>query len=180
MNHMTDHRRNTSYRCSKFANGRACEYSNFMSVPKLELLTKKALENLVNNDCLTTYEYFVPKERKVNELEGLQSALKRIHTKLERHKEAYANGIDTIQEYKENKERCTKEESEIIKQIELFSDNSVSDEKIEALQQAVNQLIDLLYDDKYPIEYKSTAIKLVIDKIIFNKYTGEFNVYYFL
>lgn len=179
MNHVTDSRGNTSYRCSKHANG-CCKYSNFMSVRKLELLTKSALENMLTDDNMTAYEYFVPKIRKVNGVGELKALLKKVHAKLERHKNAYANGIDTMLEYKENKARCQNEESEIRKQIAMLSSDIVSDEKIKNLRRDVAQLINLLFSDQHTVEEKSRAIKTVVDKIRFNKFTGQFTVFYYL
>lgn len=179
MNLTTDTAGNKSYRCSKNANG-CCRYSNFMSVRKLEKLMGNALEALISNDNFTGYDQIVLSKKNDGKLELLQVSLKKIRAKLNRHKDAYSSGIDTIDEYRENKTKCRKEEKELLKQLEALSVNDVVAGENTQLKTSVILLTKLLYSDDYDIEQKSFAVKNVVEKIIFNKNTGKFTVFYYL
>ncbi|MDL2248760.1 recombinase family protein, partial [Tyzzerella sp. OttesenSCG-928-J15] len=157
MNHVTDNKGNTSYRCSRHANG-ACAYSNFISVRILETLVLEALnEMLVAN--LLGYEFFISRPRDASEIQLLETNLSKIEKKLERHKLAYSEGIDTIEEYKANKAFCAKEKAAIQKRIAALSNTDVTPEKIDHLKKEAEELISFLKTPEVSIEQKSIAIK---------------------
>lgn len=179
MNHVTDGRGNTSFRCSRHANG-CCSNSNFMSVPKLEELTMKTFSSFLADENLLGYEYFVQRQSGESGLEALQAALKKLRAKQERHKNAYAAGVDTLEEYKTNKELCRKEERALTEKIDAFSGKSVTTERINNHKLSITQLLELLFSREYTTEQKSIAVHKVVQKIVFNKNTGELTIFYFL
>ena len=180
MNYAGNKKGERSYRCSKHANGGACKHSNFMSVGKLETLVHKAFCDLIESQNIESYAYFVPVQNKANQIDALQASLKKVHGRLNRFKAAYAEGIDSLQEYKDNKEQCLKEEHEILKEMALLKAEDPTSAKIEWLRTNVVDVLSLLFSEQYSIAEKSHAIKRIVDRIEFKKTDGTFIVYYFL
>jgi len=181
MNHSyenVNNKLNAYYRCSKGANG-CCKYKNCLGIKKLEAAVKQALEMVVKDDNLAEYAHFT-KRKEVNELDALNTALNKIRVKLERHKAAYSSGVDSLEEYRENKEKCTQDEKSILEKIAYVTDERITGEKIGSLKKSAKNLIDILFHSDQSIEQKSNAIKSVIDKIVIDKYNATFDFYYFL
>jgi len=178
MHHIIDRRSNAFYRCCSNTNG-CCKYMNCLGIRKLESAVKQALEMVVEDKNLAVYAHFT-KRKENDQLDTLNASLKKIQAKLERHKAAYSSGVDTLEEYKENKEKCIKDEKAVLEQINALLDTNVNDEKIIQLKQSAKNLIDILFFTEQTIEQKSNAIKAVIDKIVLDKYKGTFDLYYFL
>lgn len=178
MNHVTDSRGNRSYRCSGHSSGR-CRYSNFMSVYKLEKIMSEVLKDVVRDKNFDVYQFFVPKINN-NEIDFIEEALKKLDAKLTRVKAAYANGIDTMEEYKDNKAVIQKEITVLKNEINKLNQRENKTAELEDTKNKVCNLIQILESDSFSTEQKSIAIKKVVGKIVFNKYAGEFTVYYFL
>lgn len=177
MNYFLD-RGGEYFRCSKSANG-CCKYSNCLGIKKFETAVKLALEMLIYNEDTADYAHFT-KRKDSNELDILYASLKKVQTRLERHKAAYSIGIDSLDEYGENKRNCLQDEEVIRLQIEQLSGDANTNNKIVILKQTAETLINTLFSDEYSIEQKNNGVKTIIDKIVVDKYKKNFDFYYFL
>ncbi|GHV43688.1 hypothetical protein FACS189490_13910 [Clostridia bacterium] len=178
MNHYTDGKFR-AYRCSKNSNG-CCEYANLIGIKKLEGIVAKTLEQIISSDDIYNYEHLTPRPKDANELIQLENALKRVRAKLERLQEAYLNGIDTIEEYRERKRKFQEDETALLAQIAEYSENSITMEKIDKLKSNIKDTLPLLLSDGYTLEQKSFAIRTIVDKIVVDKYIDEYVFFYCL
>jgi len=178
MNHFYDKNKNAFYRCSKNSNG-CCNYSNCLGIKKLELIAIQSLEMITKNNNLSEYTNFT-KKNDISQLESLNIALKKIQNRLERHKVAYSNGVDSLEEYRANKEKCAHEEIIISEQIKTLSADEIADEKVDHFKETVKNLIETLLSDAQTIEQKSNAIKPIIDRIVIDKYNNNYDFFYFI
>jgi len=177
MVHIKSKKNTRAYRCWGRTNG-VCAYSNYMSLPKLEKLVLNMLKTAVSSDM--DYQYLVLRGSGSSQLGDLESALKKVQNKLSRHKEAYSAGVDTLEEYRENKMKCQKEEKELAKQIKDLTREEITNDDVLRLKEKTAEVITILESENHTIEQKSIAIKTVVCKIIPNKYTNEMFVYYFV
>lgn len=179
MNYATEKKGSASYRCSNHRKGK-CKYSNYISVNKLENLIKYALTDIFQRKNLDNYKYNINPVNLAEEILQLEKMLKKNLLKLERCKKAYSNGIDTIEEYKQNKELLLAEKTKILHQIESLKYSE--DKKIDKdkFKNNIKELYLLITDQSFTLEQKSLALKSVINKIVINKDTKEFIVYYYL
>lgn len=115
-----------------------------------------------------------------SEQELLLSALEKITKKEERIKQAYRDGIDTIEEYKENKEILIKEKNELTQRLSELSDKQPTDidYKKEMLQR-VSSVYDMLLDDAIPVVRKNEALKSIIEKIVYNKSENSITIFFY-
>lgn len=111
-----------------------------------------------------------------NTLRLLQVKLEEANRKFERVKEAYESGIDTIEEYKQNKHKITKEISELKKLIaeeEGQKQDEIPENKNQVtakLREEIKKVTDILKSDDVAIEEKNGVLKSIIKEIV---KTGE-------
>lgn len=103
--------------------------------------------------------------------------IERLKLREQRAKNAYLDGIDTKDEYAENRRIIYEQIYSIQNQIDILSDTSRSDNKKEVVVD-LNNLISLLEDDSVSILDKHTALKGVMDHMIYHNDSGEFEMFY--
>lgn len=168
-----------NFQCNYYNKGQ-CKTSHAISQLKAEKAIKDSLESFLNDDNCSF-------KKKVNESVAtdttfLESQLEKIKIKEERIKLAYMNEIDTLEEYKANKELLQKEKGNILKELnKINSDNAeITKEDIREMKNRVEIALSMIESEKFTIEEKSQYLKSIIEKIIFNKHHERFEVYYFL
>ena len=93
-----------SMQCHRYARGQ-CTTSHSLSIAKADKAVIQALEEAVSDLRFNIVP--VPTDRK-NNIIDYQSLIEQEKRKLQRCKESYIAGIDTIGEYKANKEKINK------------------------------------------------------------------------
>lgn len=108
-----------------------------------------------------------------NELNGLDAKLRRV-------KEAYLNEVDTLEEYRRNRELLNQRKAELkelITALSVPSDNP-ADYKEQFLKQ-VHSVIELIESDA-PYELKGEALRTIVEKIILYKADSTLEFHYHL
>lgn len=106
-----------------------------------------------------------------NKLKGLDAKLKRV-------KEAYMNGVDTLEEYKMNREILNQRKIELEK---LIADISViSDDPADYKEQFLDrvQLVIGVIESDAPYELKGEALRSIIQRIVFYKVNNTLEFHY--
>lgn len=108
-----------------------------------------------------------------NELKGLDTKLKRI-------KEAYLNEVDTLEEYKMNRDILNQRKTELEKLIAGISIASANpaDYKEQFLDQ-VHSVLEVIESDA-PYELKGEALRTIVQKIVFYKASNTLEFHYHL
>lgn len=167
------------FTCYGYTKGK-CLSSAAVSSKKLEPEVLSSIEDALSNCNLQ----FKIKTRAGNTYEDdiliLTKQLERIGQKEARIKEAYRNGIDTLEEYKENKELLSKEKSDIMTEIELLAireDNvkDIPNQMHERLQKAYN----IIASNEFTDQQKNEAVRSVVEKIIWHKDNQLAEVFYY-
>lgn len=111
----------------------------------------------------------------------LESRLDKLPDKEARIKEAYRNGIDTLEEYKQNKELLMKERAAL--EADLAACCRLAEKKTGDLGAEMSSRIcgiyDILTSDNFGTAQKSEAIKSIVSKIIYHKDTSTADIYYY-
>ena len=128
--------------CYGYSKGK-CLAKNSISSLKLAPAILQSLKDVLNNQQLS-FRYIQPEPETAPDLSDiLLDQLKRIDEKLDRIKEAYRNGVDTLEEYKENKALVQNEKQLLEKQLaELPAQDSESDQAESALLDRVKNIYD--------------------------------------
>lgn len=165
-----------SYRCNQYNKG-ACNTPNYIRVEEIE----KILMSQLNKDYKLIQAHkgslnIVYKSDNTNEKVILEKRLEKVSDKYIKAKEAYLAGIDSIEEYKKNKEDILKEENSLkdkLSQLDNVSPEEVVTPKILAA-------IDILNDDYISHDIKNKTLKQFIDKIIVDKSLGIIKIFYYV
>lgn len=155
--------------CNAYAKG-ACKVSQSVKI--------KIIENLVLEQLKETFTgnleiKIVPKAHDVvnsNEHDLLQGRLEKLDIRETRIKEAYAEGIDTLTEYKENKSILENERQKVIKELQRMKEILLNgDEMEESIIKRIENVYSLLTDENISMDIKYKTAHFLINKIIYDK-----------
>lgn len=165
--------------CYGYSKGK-CLAKNSISSLKLAPAILQSLKDVLNNQQLS-FRYIQPEPETAPDLSDiLLDQLKRIDEKLDRIKEAYRNGVDTLEEYKENKALVQNEKQLLEKQLaELPAQDSESDQAESALLDRVKNVYEIINSESVDDVTKNEILKSIIEKIVYNKEKDTLEVYYY-
>ena len=100
--------------------------------------------------------------------------------KFDRIREAYRNGVDTLDEYKENKRMVQEEKEMLEKQLADIkpAEPTIDTSKI-AMLEKVRNVYEIIESDSVDPVTKNEILKSVIEKIIYDRSKDELKVYYY-
>ncbi len=153
-----------------------CSESHHLSY---ERATKVILEQIETDFKLGQFNNLQRIEKKTSETELVAEQIAREEKKLERAKEAYLSGIDTAQEYQDNKTAITNTINKLKAKISKNEEKSKEDIKKEFIRKN-KKIFEKLFNSKTTLEEKNKTLKSFVDKIIYNKNTKELTIYYYI
>lgn len=162
-----------SLQCHKYAKG-ACKVSHSISLTKINKIVIDRISSDLDNDFFNV-RINPSRTAPENENKPIISAIAREEKKLERVREAYEAGVDTLDEYKENK-------SKILKTIEnlktkLKTENNNIDPTI-ILKETVARNLKILEAPDASETLKNKLLRSFADSIIFIKPKGIVEIHY--
>ena len=165
--------------CYGYSKGK-CLAKNSISSLKLAPAVLQSLKDVLNNHHLS-FRYIQPEPETAPDLSDiLLDQLKRIDEKLDRIKEAYRNGVDSMEEYKENKVLVQNEKQLLEKQLaELPAQDSDSEQAESALLDRVKNVYEIVNSESVDDVTKNEILKSIIEKIVYNKEKDTLEVYYY-
>ena len=158
--------------CHNYGRG-TCKTSHSIQVATANAAVITSLENAVRTDSFN----IIPPKSNTSSTVDYDRILQNEAVKLERVKEAYQNGVDTLEEYKRNKEQILKFIEKVKAEKQAESTAKVVDKEV--LKEKVIAALDIVKDPKQPEDAKNRALRSVIEKIVFNKSEKIFEVYFY-
>lgn len=161
--------------CHMYAKG-ACHKSHFITKAKLDQIVIAQLEEDLRSGRVAV-QLSQSAEQPSPEEDLTRNAIARLESQLARVKEAYAAGIDTLEEYKENKQR-------ILAQIEAVRAKQKPKQArrydLDRLRRAESLLTAglELYRSDAPEDAKNAALKALIGSITFDSTTKNVVITY--
>ena len=126
------------------------------------------MENIVQNK----------KEKKEsNQYLILQHQLEQLAEKETRIKEAYREGVDTIEEYKENKSIILREKNRLLKEIDKVEKPKTENKKKEIIENG-KKVYEILTDDKISLKEKNEVAHILINKVEYDPTSNTLELYY--
>lgn len=167
------------FRCYGYTKGK-CMANNSISSIKLEPAVLESIKTVLDNGKITYRKIEAKTDDTVDLKTILEDQIKKIDVKLQRIKEAYMNGIDTIEEYKENKQAVQEEKQHLEKQLsEIKEEKSNSKDDDEDMLLRVKNVYDILSSDSVDATTKNDVLRSVVEKIIYEKDKDLLKVYYY-
>lgn len=181
----TLHRANGDYyayfKCYGYCKGK-CPRANGISSLVIEKAVMDSLKKVIyTRNIEFELKNYQPVEI-INERSLLEERLHGLENKEERIKASYREGIDTLEEYKENKLLIQKEREEIEEQLSEFSktESTAQQDDKDVLLKKVSNIYSIISSDKYTDAQKNAALRQVIDRIVYNRQNDTLKIYYFL
>lgn len=173
-------KRSDCFQCWKYSKG-IHETSCSISVNRAEAAILESLKSIIETGEIE-FEYDRGKDpESIDRQVLLAEALARIDVKESRIKDAYENGIDTLEEYKNNKLRLQAERDRIISEsLSIKADET--QENIPSKQEVLSRIkntYDLLSDPDLDYETKGNALRGIVKKIVYDRQKNELHFHYY-
>lgn len=117
-----------------------------------------------------------------NQLSMIQISLTRLEAKEKRIREAYENGVDSLEEYRQHKERLNKERALLQADIDAIQKTAEADTgpgKDEMLKR-IQTVYDLLQSDDVDMETKGNALRRILKKIEYDGKEKKMKFFYYV
>ena len=157
---------NTTFQCGNYTKGK-CNKSHSVLEHKLTSAIIAALNEILTITTPLEYEK-INYENTTSDLNLLNQQLENIELKEKRIKAAFRDGIDKIEEYKENKNILNKERENIQKQFDELSSSRKINDNVKPFLNQIENIVDVLsYSDNN--QEKRDALCSIIKKITYFK-----------
>lgn len=167
------------FRCYGYSKGK-CAAKNSISSLKLEPAVLESIKSVLDTGKITYRKIEVKTEDTADLKTILEDQIKKIDVKLQRIKEAYMNGIDTMEEYKENKRIVQEEKDGLEKQLSELKEEKISTKNEDKdMLMRVKNVYDILSSDSVDATTKNDVLRSVVEKIVYNREKDELKVYYY-
>ena len=181
-NRTTDtNKRPDFFQCWKYAKG-VHPGSCAISVSKAERAVLDSLKTILETGEVE-FSYVRPKNPESdNRSAAIQMSLDRLEIKELRIREAYEGGIDTLEEFKNNKIRLQKERERLQEELDSIKNETAPDPGVgkEELVKRIRTVYDLLQSPDVDMETKGNAIRRVLQKIVYDSQTKSMEFYYYV
>ena len=165
-----------SIQCCNYARG-SCHTSHSISIPKIEAAFIAGLEKAVGTQTFTITPK-APQKNKDTEAPDFERMIALEERRLERAKEAYLNEIDTIEQYKQNKEIITARIEEIKEQQQKYGTEPTEAIDTAAYAKKVAKVIEFIKRKDTTPQAKNEALHDIIEKVVYEKANNTLAIYF--
>ena len=118
---------------------------------------------------------------KLDEKKLLLEKLTQLDSKEQRIKAAYQDGIDSLDEYKENKTALLEERKQLENQLlELQTRKRDTDADKELMLSRIRNTYEVITSDRFSNQQKNEALRTIIQKIVYIRDSDSLKIYYYL
>ena len=165
--------------CNAYNKG-TCTVSCWVSIEKIENLVLEELKKTFTEKLEININYQDDGTNSFNMYQSLQEKLHKLEVKEKRIKTAYQDGIDTLEEYKENKLKLLEQKQKLNELLQKAENEVVDKEKnIKShIYKQIQSVYELLTNDSIDIETKSKTVRFLIDSITYDKKNATLKIQY--
>ncbi len=166
-----------SMQCHNYARG-TCGVSHSLSINKANKAVVSALEQAVNDLSFTVEPASIPKERTSSI--DYDKLIKSEEVKLQKIKEAYLSGVDSLEEYKQNKATVQKTISKL--KDEKESKQSIEPASIDksVFAKKVLNVLEFIKSPDVTEQAKNEALRSIISRIIYVKPENRLDIIFYV
>lgn len=161
------------FQCWKYAKG-FHKTSTALSVKKAENAVFEYFDQILAGEEFTYVYKGAQHTDNTSQIELLQKELSKISMRESRVRDAYESGIDSLEEYKANKERLTAARLELETSIlNLSSEEKEKEPDKSDVLKEIKSVNDVLKNPDVGYEEKGTLIRTIVDQIVYDKEAGR-------
>lgn len=167
------------FTCYGYSKGK-CTGKGRISSLALEPAIKESLRKAVETGDII---YTLEKTKTVESIDKtaiLENQLEQLKQKEKRIKDAYRDGIDTLEEYKDNKRILQREREEIEKELALQAAAAPAENEKDLLCNKIKNVYEMICSDNFSDQQKNEALKSIIKKIVYDKENDVLKVHYYI
>ena len=160
------------FQCWKYAKG-FHKSSTALSVRKAEEAVINYFEQILDG---AEFTYVCKRKTTDNSLqiEHLQGEIDKLSMREVRIRDAYEAGIDTLEEYRSNKERLSSDRLELAAALsQLLQEEQTKVPDKEEVLKEIRSIADILKNPDVSYEEKGTLIRSVVEQIVYDKESGK-------
>lgn len=166
------------WKCNNYTKG-ACRFSQHVAG---ELL-KEAILNTMRQDAeteyLLNYNEIHANKKGLDEWTTLEAKLKKVQHSIQRLREAFLAGAESVEEYKQTKQTLEEEAANIQWQLEQLKKKEPGRNYNAELKSAIKEALAVLESTTATMEEKYNAAHGIIEKCIWDKEKNTLQIYYF-
>jgi DNA invertase Pin-like site-specific DNA recombinase/exonuclease VII small subunit len=159
-----------SLQCHKYAHGK-CSVSHSITTK----IISEAVLNQINQDLTLGSFNIIPGIARNTDNENTERQIERLTKKLNRAKDAYEDGVYSLNEFKERKNKVEGEIKILNSKRETKKDSA---EEAFERKASVKAGAELLTDPKVSETEKNIALRQIVSKIVFNRKGNEISLFY--
>lgn len=161
------------FQCWKYAKG-FHKTSVALSVRKAEEAVITYFDQILSGADFTYVRKDEPTADNTAAIEQIQRELSKLATRENRIRDAYESGIDTLEEYKANKDRLISNRLQLENELEVLQKEQKDKElnKDDVLYE-IKSVNDILKNPAVSYEEKGTLIRTIVDQIVYDKESGK-------
>ena len=163
------------YQCRGYVGGK-CLKSQLVDINKIDKIILEQIKQDFNSKININTKFNI-QQKNDSEINIILDQINKIKLKEKRNKNAYMNGIDSLEEYKENKKELSIQKELLEKQLSKIQNKDLK--KIENdFQEQLQNLYDILIDEKIDMNKKYEVSHLIIDKVAIARDEGILELTY--
>lgn len=166
-----------SMQCHNYARG-TCGVSHSLSINKANKAVVSALEQAVNDLSFTVEPASIPKER--NNSIDYDKLIKSEEVKLKKIKEAYLSGVDSLEEYKQNKAMVQETISRLKEEKESKENTEPASINKNAFAKKVLNVLEFIKSPDVTEQAKNEALRSIISRIIYVKPENRLDIIFYI
>lgn len=164
------------YRCNGYNKGK-CGNHTTISINEAESLILGQIKRDFSKGIINNIIPNKKEKKSVNEYDLITSSIASLEEKEERIKQSYINGIDTLEEYKRNKEMLLKEKERLTTKLSTLEKPSIENHKKEIIENG-KKVYEILTNDKISLEEKNDIVNKLINKVEYDEETNNLTIFY--
>lgn len=164
-----------SMQCHNYSKG-SCHTSHSLSIRKANHAIISGLEQAVHSLNFNFAPQAIKEEKKKVDYNALIAKEKE---KLKRCKEAYQNGIDTLEEYAKNKSEINSNINFLEEAKIKNADNNKQDVDKALYAEKVANITEMIKDPTISEKAKNEALRTIISYIVYDKANSELAIYFY-
>lgn len=161
-----------SLQCHNYARG-ACKISHGITLKKINALVIDRITRDLE-DGLLDINIASSGNVEKSEVSTVQRLLEKERKKLERVREAYEAGVDTLEEYRQNKEKISQRIAELVAAV---PEERSPEEVKKALAGNIKATLAMIHSDASETA-KNLSLRAILDRVVFMKPTGRIEIFY--
>ena len=165
------------WKCNNYVRGRCKTAQHIKGDLLKDAIIRRLQADVVTREPLQ-YETIRARDNGNDELTALKSQQTALEKKIDRLREAYLAGADTVEEYRAAKEATQAQLAQVTEQIQDYNEKTATIGTPEAMRNAIKETLKTLTSETATMEQKYEAIHSIVDRAVFDKANNLLDIYY--